>query len=116
MHEPDCDWRRQLAIERRTFDSSCADTHLKYHLIEMYRGRYFRTRERGDSEAVFRARALDAALQEVPLVLAPDQKFFGGIETFRQNRLPEPLTELDYARETGASQGRGRRTFRRKTG
>ena len=112
MHEPACDWRRQLAIERRTFDASCADAYLKYHLIEMYRGRHFRTRERGAGEALFRARALDAALQEVPLVLAPDQKFFGGIETFRQNRLPGALTELDYARDTGASQGRGRRTFR----
>ena len=106
------DWKKQLPTERRSFEADFDGGHVKYHLLDAFRGQYFLTNQRGDSEAVFRAKALDYALQHLPLAIAEDQEFLGGCETYRANRLPELLSEQDYLRFSGAFHGRGRRNFR----
>lgn len=108
-------WSRQLETERRSFEPGFAGGFQKYHLLDAYRGQFFLGNQRGDNEAVFRARALDYALQQLPLVITPEQKFLGGVETYRCNTLPASLGELDYARFAGALHGRGRRNFRQGT-
>ena len=106
------DWTRQLSLERRSFEPGFEGGFQKYHLLDLYRGEFFLRNQRGDSEAVFRARAFDYALQNLPIILSADQRFFGGVETYRANRLPATVTETNYAHFSGAFHGRGRRTFR----
>lgn len=106
------DWKKQVVIERQANDKEYhLSSHKKYQFGMMYRGRFFLQNARGESEAIFRAYALDHALQNLPLSISEDQEFFCGGESYESNELPSGISEMDYACFRAADSGRGNRNF-----
>ncbi|MGE4563734.1 MAG: pyruvate formate lyase family protein [Victivallaceae bacterium] len=93
------DWRQVLARERAKWPRSGPFAPPpRYNLCSYYEGRYFLEHPAGrdDTPVERRAAAFAYALTRLPLDFAPEQRFFGGAETFRTDTLPPGVGEEDY--------------------
>jgi len=69
----------------------------KYSLGDFFRGKYLRENSSPfEPETLRRAKGFRYVLENTPLTLSDDQMFFGGMETFYVNELPEGETDKDY--------------------
>ncbi len=69
----------------------------KYSLGDFFMGKYLRENlDPSEPETLRRAKEIRYVLENIPLALSDDQMFFGGMETFYVNELPQGETEQDY--------------------
>lgn len=84
-----------------------------YNLYGYYAGKYFEQHPANDTpECIVHARALDYALQRLPLDFPEDQLFFGGVEQFFYTSCPKWLDEEEYQKYYKITVARGLRSFR----
>ena len=87
-------WREVLKRER----SGQYPAQPPVDLFRYRQGVYYRTHDGAETpEAIRRVEAFRHALLTIPVLLAEEQEFYGGVELFRRAELPPEIEAADYA-------------------